>query len=198
VDQVRISKPSPALVVALVALFVALGGVGYAASKIDTADIENGAVTAKKLHKRAVTSAKVRNGGIRAPDLAPGVIPEPKVTVRTGGTATAGANGTGPGCVDGVPAGSKGYRDANNVLVNGGCGGGAGGSSTQMAECKANEVATGGGYTFQDGKRHALVAKSVPSPTNGTPTAWQIKVETLTNDSSNNTPVTPYVICMRP
>jgi hypothetical protein len=36
----------PAMVVASIALFVAIGGIGYAAATIDTNDIKNGAVVA--------------------------------------------------------------------------------------------------------------------------------------------------------
>jgi hypothetical protein len=57
-------RPSPAMVVALLALFVSLGGVGYAATKIGTSQIRNGAVTAKKLHNRAVTARKIRDGAV--------------------------------------------------------------------------------------------------------------------------------------
>lgn len=57
-------RPSPALIVAVLALFVALGGVSYAATKIGTAQIKNGAVTAKKLHKKAVTTKKIKNRAV--------------------------------------------------------------------------------------------------------------------------------------
>jgi hypothetical protein len=57
-------RPSPALVISLLALFVALSGVGYAATQIGTAQIKNGAVTAKKLHKNAVTKAKIKNNAV--------------------------------------------------------------------------------------------------------------------------------------
>lgn len=51
----RARRPSPALVIALIALFVALGGTSYAAlntlprNSVGTAQIKNGAVTAAKL-----------------------------------------------------------------------------------------------------------------------------------------------------
>jgi hypothetical protein len=56
----RRSPVPPALVVALVALFVSIGGIGYAATKIGTSDIQNGAVTTKKIHDKAVTSKKIK------------------------------------------------------------------------------------------------------------------------------------------
>ncbi len=55
----RIQRPSPALVVASIALFVSLGGVGYAAATIDGADIENRTISGKKLKDRAVTIKKI-------------------------------------------------------------------------------------------------------------------------------------------
>lgn len=217
------SRMSFANVTSLVALFVALGGSSYAAL-----NLPKGSVGSKQLKKNAVTSPKVKPGSLLLSDFsssqraslrgpaglqgpagqqgpqgprgdvgAPGAT---NVVVRTGPAVTAGANGSGPGCVDGVPGGSKGYRDAANALVNGGCGGGAGGSATSTAQCAAGEVATGGGHTFETGKRHALVTESRPAPAGAgqTPTGWFIRLETLTNDASNDTPVAPYAICARP
>ena len=67
-------RPSPAMVVALIALFVALGGVGYAAVKIGTSDIKNGAVTAKKLHNKAATTKKIKNNAVNDAKIADGSV----------------------------------------------------------------------------------------------------------------------------
>jgi len=56
----RIQRPSPALVVACISLFVALGGVGYAAATINGADIKNKTVAGKKLKNKTVTGGKVK------------------------------------------------------------------------------------------------------------------------------------------
>jgi hypothetical protein len=48
------------MIVALVALFLALGGVGYAALKIGTNDIKNGAVTSKKVKNNSLTGKDIR------------------------------------------------------------------------------------------------------------------------------------------
>ena len=42
-------RPSPALVISCIALFVALGGVSYAVTQIGTRQIKNGAVTREKV-----------------------------------------------------------------------------------------------------------------------------------------------------
>lgn len=93
-------KPSPAMVVALLALFVALGGGAYAATNlprnsVGTAQLRNqavnvhklgfdsvgtrriqpGAVNNSRLQHNAVTTDKVRNGSLLAEDFAPGQLP---------------------------------------------------------------------------------------------------------------------------
>ncbi len=66
---------SPAMVVALLALFVSLGGFSYAAaSKLGTSQIKNGAVTAKKLHNRAVKTKKIRDRAVTRAKLANGAV----------------------------------------------------------------------------------------------------------------------------
>jgi hypothetical protein len=68
------------MAVALVALFVAMGGVGYAAAKIGSRDIKvnavksrhmaKGAVNTRAIANRAVTSRKLAAGSVRAAQLA--------------------------------------------------------------------------------------------------------------------------------
>jgi hypothetical protein len=61
----KLTRISPASCVAMVALFVALGGVSYAAvGQIGTADIKNGAITKVKIKKDAVTGAKVKESSL--------------------------------------------------------------------------------------------------------------------------------------
>src|SRR5437763_15100003 len=65
----RLKAPSPALVVATVALVVAMAGTGYAAFKVGTKNIKNGAVTTKKLHNGAVTTKKIQDGAVTGAKL---------------------------------------------------------------------------------------------------------------------------------
>jgi hypothetical protein len=60
----------PATFISLAALFVALGGVGYAATKIGTKQLRNRAVTGPKLANNSVTSPKIRARAVRNGDLA--------------------------------------------------------------------------------------------------------------------------------
>jgi len=102
------------MVVALVALFVSLGGVSYAAVRIGTGNIKNGAVTAKKLHRSAVTRNKIRShavihtklgtAAVTAGNLAKRSVNATKVdstiaTAYTGGLPVAGVNVAANGTV---------------------------------------------------------------------------------------------------
>jgi hypothetical protein len=63
-------RPSPALAIALLALFVSIGGVGYAASKIGTNDIQNKAVTKPKIDKQAVSTNRIADLAVKTKKLA--------------------------------------------------------------------------------------------------------------------------------
>lgn len=60
-----VRRPSPALIVAIVALVAALGGGAYAASRIGTDDIASQAVTNQKIAKKTIKSSRIANDGIK-------------------------------------------------------------------------------------------------------------------------------------
>jgi len=88
---ISLEHPSPAMVVACIALGVALGGTSYATvlsvpnNSVTTAKIKNGAVTTAKLKNDAVTapkitagavtSSEVKNSSLLAVDFRPGQLP---------------------------------------------------------------------------------------------------------------------------
>jgi hypothetical protein len=72
-------------VIAMLALFVAMGGTGYAALKLP-----KNSVGSKQIKKNAVTSTKVKNGSLKKGDFAAGQLPAGAVGPR----GPAGANGT--------------------------------------------------------------------------------------------------------
>jgi hypothetical protein len=74
--------PSPAMMIACIALFVALAGSSTAVvnalqrNSVGTLQIRNGAVKTPDLANGAVTSLKVRNGSLQAVDFAAGQLPK--------------------------------------------------------------------------------------------------------------------------
>lgn len=76
-------RPSASMIVAVVALFVALGGSSYAAVKaasnsVFSSSIKNGQVKNLDLGTAAVTSAKVKDGSLFAKDFRAGQLPAGK------------------------------------------------------------------------------------------------------------------------
>jgi hypothetical protein len=73
-------RPSHATVVAYLALFVALGGVGaYAASKIGSKDIKRAAVKAKHIKPDAVRAQHMQDGAVGSAEIADASVTGPKV-----------------------------------------------------------------------------------------------------------------------
>ena len=67
----RPTRPSPAMVIACLALFVALGGSAIALSKrsVGTRELKGGAVSAPKLKNGAVIGRKIRDGAVKTSKL---------------------------------------------------------------------------------------------------------------------------------
>jgi hypothetical protein len=62
--KLRLSRPSPALIVAIIALIISMGGTGYAAftlpnNSVATKQLKNGSVTAAKVKRHSLTGAQI-------------------------------------------------------------------------------------------------------------------------------------------
>ena len=103
----RISKPSPAMLVALLAVFIALGGTSYSAitvsrNSVRSKHIVNGQVKRPDISRSAVTSRKVKDSSLLAKDFEPGQLP----TAPPGPAGPAGPSG---------PSGPSGLSDAYTI-----------------------------------------------------------------------------------
>lgn len=104
-------RPSPAMVIACLALGIALGGTSYAAIKLP-----KNSVGTKQLKKNAVTSPKVKNNAITGADVLESSLGQvPSAASATNATnatnATTATNATNAGTLDGL--------DSVNVLPGG-------------------------------------------------------------------------------
>ena len=79
-------RPSPALVISLIALFVALGSGAYAANKIGTNQIKNKAVTTSKLAGKGVTTSKLAGQAVTTNKLNDAAVSESKLGQSAVGT----------------------------------------------------------------------------------------------------------------
>jgi hypothetical protein len=95
-------RPSPAMVVALVAFCSSLVGGAAAATLITGADIKNGSITNKDIKKSAVRTKHVKNGTLLSKDFKAGQLPAgaagpqgvPGASGDKGEPGTSGTNGT--------------------------------------------------------------------------------------------------------
>ncbi len=102
-SRFKIGRPSPALIIAMIALFVGLGGGAVAANhKIGTSDLKNNAVTKKKIDKKAVSSGKLVKEAVKTNKLADEAVTNSKLGhpiywayVNTAGSLVRGNGVTG-------------------------------------------------------------------------------------------------------
>jgi hypothetical protein len=102
--------PTPSMLVALIALFVSLGGVSYgvATGFIDSRELKNNTVSTKDLRNNDVRSGDVRNNGLTGTDInenSLGKVPSAS-TADSATTATTATNATNAGALAGIAAGA--------------------------------------------------------------------------------------------
>ncbi|MBI5103911.1 MAG: hypothetical protein HZB46_02780 [Solirubrobacterales bacterium] len=186
--------PSPAMAVALTALFVALGGTSYSVAR---------------LAKDSVTSNAIKNGAVHRADLAANAVDTAKVADHTllAADFKAGQLPAGPQGVAG-PIGPKGDPGATRLIVRT-----SSGHGVQRTDCLPGEAATGGGGHSPDGYVIASIPANhplAPWAPNGppveypSPTSWEaraLKVEVSnsgTVTAVRDADVTTWVVCAAP
>lgn len=138
----KIGRPSPAMVVAVIALIVALGGTAVAAhtlklpkNSVGTRQLKRKAVTTGKLANNAVNGAKVANGSLTGADINLGALGK----VPSAGTAdSAGNSNTVGGHAAACPGGT--------TLIRGVCFDSAQGPEVGNVTAAADACAAKGGY----------------------------------------------------
>lgn len=170
-------KPSPAMVVALLALVFAMTGTGLAARAYvitSSKQIKDGAVTGADVKNSSLAGADIKNKSLSPADFNGSV---------QGPTGPQGVQG--PQGAQGIP----GAAGATKLTVRS--------SGPQMgdatASCLQGEVASGGGGYSHDG----LIAASYPFPLSGeTPTEW--KAEAYQTDGGTPAQIAAWVVCAKP
>ncbi len=172
---------------ALLALFVALGGTSYATvlnvpkASVGTPELKRNAVKAAKIAPNAVRTAHVLNGSLLSEDFRAGQIPQ-------------------------GPKGDKGDSGATNVVVrtqspcplglttNGHC--------VTIPRCEAGERAVGGGAGMAGNlgdeelqQSYPIEADGTAAETGDTPVGWVAIIE---NKAPQMQIPTGYVVCVRP
>jgi hypothetical protein len=167
----RARVPSPAMIVACLALVVALGGVSYAATvlpknSVGATQLKKKAVTASKLRPNAVGAAKVKDGSLLAADFKTGQLP-------AGPRGAKGDSGA-PG-ISGLTYVQKASPSIAPGAING-----------AAASCPAGKKPiAGGGLT----EKNTPIVESYPVGDH-----WSLLVR---NDSANPVVLLTYAVCAK-
>ena len=163
----RLRPPSPALVVACLALAISLSGAAYAVSTA----LPRNSVGTLQLKNNAVNSAKVKNASLRVADFAPGQIP-------------AGAQG---------PAGPQGPPGASGLqLISGSGASNSSSPKSQQQDCPAGKRAVGGGAVITGSGTNTFLSTSRPTDPG---TGWTATGRESTGGNAGNWAVQTWVVC---
>jgi len=107
------TRPTPALVIACIALFAAMGGFGYAA-----ATMKPNSVRTKNLRNGAVTTDKIADGAVTTQKLSPDAVTPNAANAANAGNATNATNALNAEKLGGVAPGGcqQGWIKASAVI----------------------------------------------------------------------------------
>ena len=217
----RLSRPSPALIISVIALVIALGGTSFAAFRLPagsvrTRELANGAVSGAKIKRGAVTGSKVARNSLTGANInlgTLGAVPSATnaghaTTADTATNASHATNATHATSADSATTasaasalGSVAYRfdtSAGAVDVpacaDNPCTADQVGTSFAIATCPQGTVAIGGGgETFDAGVELSGSFPLTFSFAGQTqPNAWQADVDNWLQTGSK---VDYYVVC---
>jgi hypothetical protein len=174
-------RPSPAMVIALLALFIAMAGTGYAATQLPANSVgpkqlKKNAVERVKIKNNAVNGAKVLDGSIAGADIKESSLAKvPSAALAD--TATNATHAAAAGALD-----KANYRTAAATAPPT-----SGNSAT--AVCDAGQHVVGGGVKVED-PINAFIADDYPDAAN---TAWTGRVG---NAGAAPVAFTVFAICI--
>ncbi|MDQ6817870.1 MAG: hypothetical protein M3018_10785 [Actinomycetota bacterium] len=135
----RTRLPSPALIISVIALVVALGGTSYAALN----SLPKNSVGTKQLKNNAVTTSKIANGAVTRGKIANGAVTGGKVKLSTLGTVPSASTAKNALALGGAPPSA--YLKGTVTVVAKSANISPGKYGTAIATCPAGYQAIGGG-----------------------------------------------------
>jgi hypothetical protein len=139
--RLKSARPSPALVISLVALFVSIGGIGYAATTITGKNVKNSSLTGKDVKNSSLTGSDIKNSSLSGKDIKNNSLTGSDVLEsKLGKVPTAGAADT---------AGSARISQVRTVTATG-TAPNDGSAGTATATCPTGLSVVGGGARVPD------------------------------------------------
>ena len=95
--RIRLQRPSPALIISVIALFISMGGVSYglATGSIDGREIKNSTIRGKDVRNSSLTGGDVRNNALTGADVRESSLGPVPVAGAAAPVGTAGGDLTG-------------------------------------------------------------------------------------------------------
>ncbi len=95
--RIRLQRPSPALIISVVALFISMGGVSYglATGSIDGREIKNSTIRGPDVRNNALTGADIRNNAVTGADVRESSLGRVPIAGAAAPVGTAGGDLTG-------------------------------------------------------------------------------------------------------
>jgi len=197
-------RPSPAMVVACIALLVALGGTSIAAvtqlvprNSVGSAQLQFGAVTKAKIRDNAVNSAKVANRSLLRADFAPGQLP----AGPTGPQGPAGPAGPAGAAGAAGPAGlikTITVRTSSTTISGGVAENGAYNTARVTRLCDGAERAISAGTSWSDDDAGNELVTMELEPVLNAQTQVIGFLGVGGNDSGQSSTFTVHVLCYTP
>jgi hypothetical protein len=199
----RIIRQSPALVISVLALAVALGGTSYAAfevpkNSVGTAQLKNHAVTGAKLKNNSITSGKLKNNSITSGKLKNNSVTGRKLAINTLPPVNTAKNADSAGFA--TNAGSASLAAVASALTSvtwvetTGLTSLSGTTTAGHAACPSGNYAVGGGAQLPP-RGGLTINSSYPATTGSSllPTEWRVEV---TNTTGSSATFDAYVDCV--
>ena len=186
----KLRRPSPALVIAVVALFVGLGGGAYAAKKIGTNDLRNNAVTSNKIRNNSVTLRKIRNGAVNSSKIRGNSINTAKIRNNA-----VNSNKIKNGSVKGSDLGNLIPYDFNSQSEYSGE---SSENKTVIVECPDGKIPMGGGARISGGEGFvALTENTFVFPPSAPEIGWLASAIEVNGGTSEDWELEAAVQCAR-
>jgi hypothetical protein len=170
-NRLSIPRPSPALAVAMLALFLSLGGVSYAVAtgSIDSREIKNGTVRGKDVKRRSLDGTDIKRNRVGGNAVKEQVLEASKIRkVPAAAAADSAANAANAANADRLEGRSAGDLDTRWALVdeNGAIAAQTGGFSITNCYSANDNCYINAGEDVRDNGIHAQIAVQ---NTDGTP-----------------------------
>jgi hypothetical protein len=201
-------RPSPALIIACIALFAAIGGTSIALPGSNTVDkndlqknvvknknIRKNAVSSGKIRRNAVTAAKIKDQGVGNPELRNGAVNSPKLANNSVNKSKLAA-----GSVTGAKLGPTVVRTGDSpptADADGASNSGQVGIAIATAQCNQGERLLSGGAQWTTGGTPPVATKQLfLRDSHPTANGWRA-VGNVDFGAQGQATLRAYAVCLR-